>query len=103
MDPGARIVATQSGPMENLRPFDAEIAALAALMQTASEHGAERLRVYTDCDGLVQLWLQARHDSRLDAVRALATRFRRLELRLVPRRHNQSAHRLARKAAFHRL
>jgi ribonuclease HI len=96
-----REVARLSEPIAECEPFEAEIAALEAALQAAAGHGgrARRIRVYTDCGALVSLWLQRRRDPRLSTVRLMASRLRRFELRHVPRRHNQIAHRLARKAA----
>jgi hypothetical protein len=81
-------------------PFEAEIAALEATLDAAAglDEGARRIRVYTDCDALVALWLQRRSDPRLHGVRALARRLRGFQLYGLPRRHNQAAHRLARNA-----
>jgi ribonuclease HI len=100
LDRHAREFARISEPIAACEPFEAEIAALAATLQAAAARGARarRLCVYTDCDALVALWLQQRRDARLGAVRALARRLQRFELRLVPRRHNRMAHRLARAA-----
>jgi ribonuclease HI len=79
-------------------PFATEIAALAAALEFATTHGAYRLRVYTDCVALVRLWHEHRADDRLGAVRARAARLQRLQLRALPRLHNQPANRLARNA-----
>ncbi len=98
MDPEGRITARLCQPMRGLDAFGAEIAALEAMMRAAPEHGAVRLRVYTDCIALLLLWLEKRADPRLGQVRQLARRFRRFELRALPRLHNQSANRLARQA-----
>lgn len=100
LDRHAREFARISEPVAACEPFQAEIAAVAAALQAAAARGAHapRIRVYTDCDALVALWLQRRRDARLGAVRELARRLRRFELRLVPRRHNRMAHRLARAA-----
>ncbi len=83
-------------------PFEAEIAALEAMLKAAAAQrdDALRIRVHTDCDALVSLWLQSRGDPRLQVVRALARSLRRFELYSVPRRHNQTAHRLARDGAL---
>lgn len=79
-------------------PFEAEIAALAAILQAARRQRVARLRVHTDCVALARLWYGQRDDPRLAAVHALARAFRRLDLRAVPREHNQPAHALARRA-----
>jgi ribonuclease HI len=93
----AREFARISEPIAGCEPFEAEIASLETALRALAGR-AQRIRVYTDCDALVSLWLQRRRDARLSAVRALARRLRRFELRLVPRRHNKVAHQLAREA-----
>lgn len=98
MDPQGLTVARLSEPRPGLDAFAAEIAALEAVMRAAAERGAGRLRVYTDCVALLLLWLEKRADPRLAEVRERARRFRRFELRALPRLHNQSANRLAREA-----
>lgn len=95
MDPDGRIVARLSRLRRGLDAFAAELAALEAVMRAAERRGAERLRAYTDCVALQQLWLQKRIDPRLDRIRDLARRFRRVDLRALPRAHNQPADRLA--------
>jgi hypothetical protein len=87
------------GAAAECEPFEAEIAALEAALEATSTVAARRVRVYTDCDALVSLWLQRRQDPRLRRVRYLARRLRRFELRSLPRRHNQVVHRLARAGA----
>lgn len=96
MDPAGRIMAQLARRIPRLAPFEAEIAALAAAMQLAHAQGAQRLRVYSDCDALVRLWQWQRDDPRLEPVSTLAKKFRRLEVCALPRLHNQPAHRLAR-------
>lgn len=98
MDPQGRIVSRLSRPCRGLDAFAAEIAALEAVQHSAAVLGAERLRVYTDCVALLHLWLESRADARLEKVREQARRFRRFELRALPRAHNQPANRLARQA-----
>lgn len=98
MDPEGRMVAHLSQPLQGLDAFAAEVAALEAVMRAAADRGAGRLRVYTDCVALLLLWLEKRADPRLEQVRKQAHRFRRFELRALPRLHNQPANRLARQA-----
>lgn len=98
VNPQGQPAARVSRFAADLDSFAAEIAALAAVMQAGLDSGASRLRVYTDCPALAQLWHERREDPRLDAVRALARRYRRFELRAIPRRHNEPANRLARDA-----
>jgi len=100
LDPSGRTVVRISRRSADCEPFEAEIAALEATVDAAAglDEGARRIRVYTDCDALVALWLQRRSDPRLHGVRALARRLRGFQLYCLPRRHNQAAHRLARNA-----
>jgi ribonuclease HI len=95
MDPEGRIVAQVTRRVGGLAPFEAEIAALLSTLRVAREKGVQRLRVYTDCDALAQLWRRQRDDPRLQEVSAVAREFRRLAVRSLPRQHNQPAHRLA--------
>jgi hypothetical protein len=101
LDAAGRRCAQVSRRIAECDPFQAETAALEATLVAATAHceGAPGIRVYTDCDALVSLWLQHRHDLRLRAVRALAAKLGRFELYSLPRRHNQVAHRLARAGA----
>lgn len=98
LDALGRELARVSEPVAEREPFEAEIAALEAVLRAAGR--ARRIRIYTDCDALVSLWLERRRDPRLAAVRAAVRRLQRFELRHVPRRHNQAAHRLAREGAL---
>jgi ribonuclease HI len=83
-----------------LPPFETEIAAAQTLLQSALQHGVERLRVHTDCRALLELWLKNRDDPRLATFRSLARCFKRMELDLVPRQHNHPANLLARSASI---
>jgi hypothetical protein len=98
LDAAGRPCARISRQIADCDPFEAETAALEATLEVAAAHreGAPGIRVYTDCDALVSLWLQHRNDLRLRTVRSWAAKLGRLELRGLPRRHNQAAHRLAR-------
>lgn len=99
VDGRGREFARFSEPVAECDPFEAEIAALETVLKAAARgRRARRIRIYTDCDALVSLWLQHRRDPRLSGVRSLARGLRRLELRALPRRHNPIAHGLARKA-----
>ena len=99
MDAAGRIVAEITRRAPSLTPFEAEIAALVAILQAARAQGARRLRVYSDCVAAVRLWQRSRDDARLAALAALARDFRRLEICALPRLHNQPAHRLAKSGA----
>jgi ribonuclease HI len=87
-----------SAPAAPHDPLSVELAAMTAVLHAALDLGAQRLRLYTDCDALVALWLRHRDDSRLTGLQGLALWLRRFELRSVPRQHNPVAHRLARRA-----
>lgn len=105
LDAGEQTCIRLSQPVAECEPFDAEIAALESALRAVVErdHGARGVRIYTDCDALTSLWLRQRGDHRLRGVRELARLLRRFELRSLPRRHNQIAHRLARDAALRQV
>jgi len=98
VDPQGELATRVARFVPDLDSFAAEIAALVAVLEAGIASGASRMRVHTDCPALAQLWHERREDRRLDAVRALARRYRRFELRAIPRRHNEPANRLAREA-----
>jgi ribonuclease HI len=100
VNPQGKVIEQIARFAGNLTPFEAEIAALAGVLQTALERGVERIRVHTDCKALVRLWRQNPEDRRLASARALANEFRRFVVWLVLRQHNQVANRLARSAAL---
>jgi ribonuclease HI len=91
---GHRIASIQR-TLEPMTPLATEIAALEAVLRVAHDHGVERLRLHTDCRALVELWRSAGEPALVRA-RALAQGFRKFELRVVPRLHNQPANMLAR-------
>jgi ribonuclease HI len=98
MDAQRRVGAELGESAGALSPLAAELAALEAAVRTAAAHGAARLRVYTDCPALIHLWYGRRDDDRLAGVAQAAQPLRRLQLYLVPRRFNQLADSLARRA-----
>jgi ribonuclease HI len=98
-DAAGRQVAELARRASERTPFEAEIAALVAVVQLARAHDVERLRVYCDCSALARLWHARRDDPRLAALAVLARDFRRLQVCSLPREHNQPAHRLAKSAA----
>jgi hypothetical protein len=101
-DEAGREIESICLPVAARAAFDAEIAALEATLAAAAARGegrARSFRVYSDCAALVSLWHEHRRDPRLRVVRELTRKLRRFELRQLPRRHNQPAHRLARAAA----
>jgi ribonuclease HI len=99
MDPQHRVVAEFGEPAGELSPLASELAALEAAVKAAVAHGAERLRVHTDCPALMHLWQGQRGDVRLSRLRETALPLRRLQLYPIPRRFNQLADGLARRAA----
>jgi ribonuclease HI len=92
------VVAQISRAADHITPFEAEVAALEAVLEVAVKRDFRHMRVHTDCRALVELWRAHRADPRLARVRSLVHRLDRLELRAVPRLHNQPAHRLARES-----
>jgi ribonuclease HI len=102
VDATGRIIARICARIAECKPFEAEIAAVQAALSAVAAHpgGPQCIRIHTDCDALVSLWLRSRRDPRLQAVHALMRSFRRFELRCVPPRHNRVAHRLARDAVL---
>jgi len=99
MDTQKNVVAEYGEHIGSLSPLAAELAALESAVKSAAAQGAERLRVYSDCNALIHLWREQREDVRLVPLRELAGRLQRLHLYLIPRRFNQPANRLARRAA----
>ena len=98
LGPDSGVVARISRAAGHISPFEAEIAALEAVLEVAVKRDFRHMRVHTDCRALVELWRAHRADPRLARVRSLVHRLGRLELRAVPRLHNQPAHRLARES-----
>ena len=98
MDPQHEVIAAVGEPAGALSPRAAELAALEATVKTAVSRGAHYLCVHTDCPALVHMWQDRRGDDSLFGLREAARPLRRLQLRLVPRRLNQSANALARGA-----
>jgi len=98
LDGAGHLVARLSRRSDARSAFDAELAALTALLHTATRRGVRRLRVHTDCPALARLWHARRGDPRLDRVRTLAMALECFELRAIPRLHNHTANRLARRA-----
>ena len=78
--------------------FDAELAALSALLQLAIDHKQLQLWVYCDNQGLVNLWHERRDDPRLEGIRVLVRHLQKFALRYIPRAHNQIANALAQQA-----
>lgn len=97
-DPAGVMINEFSLRKEGMDSFTAEIAAIETVLGKARAHGVTRLRVHTDCEALVQLWLRQREDARLAEIRRFAGEFKLLQLQNVPRQHNHLAHQLARQA-----
>jgi ribonuclease HI len=98
MDSDGTVIERISRSIGEEDAFAAELAALIAVMQCATERQQKRLWLYTDNRGLVQLWNEHRDDNRLDELRRQATGLERFTLRAIPRLHNQPANALARAA-----
>lgn len=98
MDTSGKCIAKISHSVGEKTAFEAEIAALVAVLESAVAHDIERLRVHTDCKALVQLWCEQRDDQRLAAIQSYLSRCKRLEIQAIPRLHNQTAHALAKQA-----
>lgn len=94
-----------SRPCEHIgtyQAFDAELAAVAAVIRSAIAHQQRQLWVFTDNHGLAQLWQEHREDSRLVEIRELTGKLDRFALQAIPRQHNQPANALAKAARlFH--
>jgi ribonuclease HI len=99
LDAKGKCVSQISRYVDDKNAFEAELAALAAVLEDASTHHIERLSVHSDCKALVQLWYEQRDDPRLAPVRLLASRFKGLHISAIPRLHNQVANALAKRAA----
>ena len=100
LDPLQRPADEFADPIGDLGPLEAEIAALIRLLAIALRRGVQRLRVHTDSSAVSHLWARQRRDARLAPVVDLAGRLRAFRLQRIPRQHNLSAHRLARRAAL---
>lgn len=98
MDASGNCLSRFSRYVGNKNVFDAELAALAAVLEAAVTFNLEQLRVHTDSKALVQLWHEQRDDPRLAALRPLAAQFKGLQILAIPRLHNQVAHVLAKQA-----
>lgn len=98
MDAQGHIIARLSRAIGAQGAFDAEIAALVAMLQLAIAHQQLQLSIYCDNQGLVQLWLEQREDSRLVEIHALVKQLQKFSLRYIPRVHNQIANALAQQA-----
>lgn len=98
MDRGGNIIDRISRGIGDKSAFDAELAAVVAVMHSAIERKQTKLMVYTDNKGLVQLWHERRGDERLDDIHQLSERFERFSLRPIPGQHNQPTNALAKQA-----
>lgn len=100
LDPLRRPVAEFADPIGDFAPLEAEIAALVRLLRIALALGVQRLKVHTDSFAVAHLWLRQRRDTRMLAIVKLAARLRAFRLQRIPRQHNLSAHRMARRGAL---
>jgi ribonuclease HI len=97
-DSNGNVIERISRAIGDHHAYDAELAAVAAVIGTALAHQQRRLWVFTDNHGLTQLWQEHRDDSRLAEIRRLASDLERFALQALPRQHNQLANALAKKA-----
>ena len=100
-DSNGNVIAHFSRTIGDHCAFEAELAALAAVISTAAAYQQRRLWVFTDNHGLAQLWQEHRDDSRLAEIRCLASDLDRFALQALLRQHNQPANALAKKATTH--
>lgn len=98
MDSKGNVIARISRAIGDYRAYEAELAAVAAVINTAVAHQQRRLWVFTDNHGLAQLWQEHRDDNRLTEIRHLTSALERFALQALPRQHNQPANALAKKA-----
>jgi len=99
LDRHGHVIAQVARNFTGQSALEAEIAAASAVLALARDTGIARMRLHTDCKALVHLWLNQRDDPRLATLRAQARHLDRVHMRLIPRRHNQAAHRLSHAAA----
>ena len=98
MDANGKVIERMSQAIGEQGAFDAEVAALVAMLQLAIDHQQSQLWVYCDNQGLVNLWHEQRDDHRLDKIRTQVKPLQQFALRYIPSAHNQIAHVLAQKA-----
>ena len=98
MNSEGTVIARLCHAIGDYHAYEAEIAAVAAVIRTALDYQQRRLWVYTDNHGLAQLWHEHRNDNRLTEIRRFALDLDRFALRALPRQHNQPANALAKKA-----
>lgn len=101
LEPEGTVIARISRGIGDHHAFEAELAAVTAVIQAALDHQQRRLWVYTDNHGLAQLWHAHRDDNRLAEIRRLRAGLERFALQALPRRHNQPANALAKAATTH--
>lgn len=99
LDATGKRVTDISRYVGNKSAFDAEVAALVMALETAAGQHIDRLRVHTDSKALAQLWHERREDPRLVPIHQLTSSFKRIQIRAIPRLHNQAADALAKQAA----
>lgn len=99
LDPRGETVCEISETRDGINPFDAERYALLAVLRAAAKEGVQRLVLNTDCRSLVQLVTERPADPRVRGIRRALERFEDVRLRVIPRRENRHADRLARRAA----
>lgn len=98
MDSKGSVIIRISRTIGDYHAYEAELAAVAAVINSALEYQLRRLWVFTDNHGLAQLWQEHRDDYRLVEIRHLASDLDRFALQALPRHHNQPANALAKAA-----
>ena len=93
------VIVRISRAIGDRQAFEAEVAAVVAVIRAALDQQQRRLWVYTDNSGLARLWQTHREDDRLAELRQLSVQLDRFALQALPRRHNQPANALAKAAA----
>ncbi|WP_455211124.1 ribonuclease H family protein [Kaarinaea lacus] len=98
--PDAHRLAQTSVFVGNKTAFEAEVQAIIRTLQICASLNITKVRIHTDNKGLVQLWREHRQDSRLTTIRHHAREFEKLQIRAIPRLHNQATNALAKRAAL---
>jgi ribonuclease HI len=101
MDSNGSVIMRISRAIGDHHAYEAELAAVAAVISSSLEHQLRRLWVFTDNHGLALLWQEHRDDKRLAEIRHLVSGLECFALQALPRHHNQPANALAKKAIGH--
>jgi len=91
----AHRLAQASVYVGNKTAFEAEVQAIVHALDICASHNITKVRIHTDNKGLAQLWREHRQDSRMTIIREHAKNIEKLQIRALPRVHNQAANALA--------